>query len=265
MATPGDVRRVLPAAGPGPRRAVQVVRGRRRRHRMGRGRRPGPARTAVRRGTPRPPGAGTGPGQRGEPGRGLQRADRAERPVPAAGDPRGPGSRRAGRRRGGRGGGARDRDQAGRPDRGAGPAGHLRARTRPGRPLWLGSVKSNIGHTQAAAGIAGVIKMVMAMSRGQMPRHLARRTSPPPKSTGPPGTVRLATEPQDWPDTRPSPPRRGLLLRHQRHQRAHHRGAGPCGTGHSRARARDRPRRSRSPDPGVTAAELANQAPPCGC
>ncbi len=39
-------------------------------------------------------------------------------------------------------------------------------------PLWLGSLKSNIGHTQSASGVGGVIKMVMALRHGVMPRTL---------------------------------------------------------------------------------------------
>ncbi|CAM5713458.1 SDR family NAD(P)-dependent oxidoreductase (Fragment) OS=Streptomyces tendae OX=1932 GN=GUR47_38515 PE=4 SV=1 [Streptomyces tendae] len=42
------------------------------------------------------------------------------------------------------------------------------------QPLWLGSVKSNVGHTQAGAGVAGVMKMVLAMGHGVLPRDAAR-------------------------------------------------------------------------------------------
>jgi len=41
-----------------------------------------------------------------------------------------------------------------------------------GRPLWLGSSKSNLGHSQAAAGVVGVIKMVLALQHDRLPRTL---------------------------------------------------------------------------------------------
>ncbi|GAA0604022.1 hypothetical protein GCM10010174_20650 [Kutzneria viridogrisea] len=65
------------------------------------------------------------------------------------------------------------------------------------RPLWMGSIKSNIGHTQAAAGVAGVMKVVLALQNDLLPPSL-HVTEPSSHVDWAAGDVRLATEPVPW-------------------------------------------------------------------
>ena len=79
----------------------------------------------------------------------------------------------------------------------------------PGRPLLVGSVKTNIGHLEAAGGIASLIKTVLAMSRGVIPRHLNFR-NPHPEIDWERLPLRVTSEATDWPDAHGRTPVAGV-------------------------------------------------------
>lgn len=67
-------------------------------------------------------------------------------------------------------------------------------------PLLIGTVKTNLGHTEAAAGIAGFIKTVLAVQRGQIPPN-QRFESPNPHIPFADLRMKVVAEQLEWPET----------------------------------------------------------------
>ena len=174
-------------------------------------------------------GAGGGAGQRGQPGRGEQRPDGAERPLPAAGDPPG-----AGRR------GARAATQVDAVE------GHGTGTTL-GDPIEAQALLATYGRDGSAIARCGwgrssrtsatrrrrrawrgVIKMVMALQHEAAPAHAARG-----RALDPGGLVErrgvAAQRGGAVAARRRAPPRGGLVVRGERHQRARDPRGGPGG------------------------------------
>ena len=79
----------------------------------------------------------------------------------------------------------------------------------PDRPLLMGSVKTNIGHLAAGAGAAGLIKVLLSMRQGVIPRHL-NFENPNPEIDWDRLPVRVTTTETDWPRASGRPPLAGV-------------------------------------------------------
>ena len=69
----------------------------------------------------------------------------------------------------------------------------------PERPLLIGSVKTNVGHLDAAAGVAGLVKVVLSMHHGVIPRHL-HYERPSPRMDWERLPLRVTSEATPWPE-----------------------------------------------------------------
>ncbi|OQZ87742.1 polyketide synthase, partial [Mycobacterium alsense] len=69
-----------------------------------------------------------------------------------------------------------------------------------GSPLLIGAVKTNLGHTEAAAGIAGFIKAVLVLQRGQIPPNQSFE-SPNPHISFADLRLKVVDTQMDWPET----------------------------------------------------------------
>ena len=191
-------------------RKVRDLRRGRERLRARRGLRHRGAQAARRGGSPRRPDLGGDPGHGAQPGRGEPGTDGAERA--------GAGEVHWGRAR------ARPASSPRRwttwrrtaPERPVGDPIELEATAAaygrgrdPERPLLIGSVKTNIGHLESAAGVAGVIKTILAMKHGVIPKHLHFRT-PNPEMDWDRLPLRVTAEPTPWPLHEDHPPTAGV-------------------------------------------------------
>ena len=77
------------------------------------------------------------------------------------------------------------------------------------RPLLIGSVKTNIGHLEPAAGVAALIKAVLAMKRGVIPKNL-NFENPSPHIDWDRLSVQVVADLTDWPRHPDRPPRAGV-------------------------------------------------------
>ncbi len=79
----------------------------------------------------------------------------------------------------------------------------------PKRPLLVGSIKTNVGHLEPTAGVAGLMKALLSMRNGIVPKHL-HFNNPNPRVDWENLPVRIADEKTAWPLSGDHPPRAGI-------------------------------------------------------